>query len=150
MSRTGFVAGVVIALDQVTKSLIRADMPLGDSSRVTSFLDIVHIRNDGVAFSAFEGKPGLVIALLVVAIAALLWYFARHAEQPFVWLATGLVIGGALGNLIDRVFEGAVTDFIKFSHWPAFNVADIAINLGVVVLLLVLFAEERRRGAATK
>jgi signal peptidase II len=146
-ARAAAVAVAVIVLDQVTKAIVRADIPVGDSREVTSFLDLVHVRNDGVAFSAFGGKPWLVVTLIAIALVALLWYFRTHADKPLVWLATGLLFGGALGNIIDRVLDGSVTDFIKFSHWPAFNVADIAINVGVVVLVIALLREDRARGA---
>jgi signal peptidase II len=144
--RAGIVAIVVLLLDQLTKQLARDDVPLGGRNEVTSFLDIVHVRNDGVAFSAFGGKPWIVIGLITVALIALLYYFATHADRPLVWLATGLLFGGAVGNILDRVKDGAVTDFIKFSHWPAFNVADVAINLGVVVLIIALLREDRANG----
>lgn len=146
-ARAILVAIAVILVDQVTKALVRADIPLGSQREVTGFLDLVHVRNDGVAFSAFGGKPWIVVGLITVALVALLWYFRSHADRPLVWLATGLLFGGALGNIIDRVLDGAVTDFIKFSHWPAFNVADIAINIGVVVLIIALFLEDRARAA---
>lgn len=146
-ARAAFVAVAVIVLDQVTKALVRADIPVGQKDRVTGFLDLVHVRNDGVAFSAFGGKPIIVVGLIAVALVALLWYFSTHADRPLVWLATGLLVGGAIGNITDRVLDGAVTDFVKFSHWPAFNVADIAINAGVVVLIVALFKEDRARAA---
>jgi signal peptidase II len=145
-ARAAIVAVTVIVVDQVTKALVRADIPVGSHREITSFLDLVDVRNDGVAFSAFGGSPGIVVGLIAIALVALLWYFGTHAGKPFVWLATGLLFGGALGNIIDRVLDGAVTDFIKFSHWPAFNVADIAINVGVVVLVIALLREDGSRG----
>ena len=78
-------------------------------------------------------------------VSTLLGFFFAHAERPLAWLPTGLLLGGAIGNLIDRVREGAVTDFVKFTAWPAFNVADIAITLGVVALLYVLEGPPRTR-----
>jgi signal peptidase II len=88
-----------------------------------------------------------VVAIIVgAALVALVAYFVTHLDKPLVWLPTGMLLGGALGNVIDRVRYGAVTDFIKLPGWPAFNVADIAITFGVVVLLYVT---ERPRHAAT-
>jgi signal peptidase II len=145
-TRAALVAVAVVVLDQVTKAIVRDDVPVGQANRVTGFLDIVHVRNDGVAFSAFGGKPWIVVGLIAVALIALLWYFGTHADRPLVWLATGLLVGGALGNIIDRALDGSVTDFVKFSHWPAFNVADIAINVGVVVLVIALLKEDRSDG----
>lgn len=144
--RAGLVAMAVLVVDQVTKVIAREDVPLGGRNEVTSFLDVVYVRNDGVAFSAFGGKPWIVVGLISIALVALLYYFATHADKPLVWLATGLLFGGAVGNILDRVKDGAVTDFIKFSHWPAFNVADIAINAGVVVLIIALLREDRGNG----
>jgi signal peptidase II len=86
-----------------------------------------------------------VTALALVVLAVLAFYFARHGSQALLWLATGLIAGGALGNLIDRLRVGAVTDFIKLPDWPAFNVADSAITLGVVALVLLI----GRGGAAS-
>jgi signal peptidase II len=144
--KAALVAVAVIAVDQITKIIARDGVPPGGADRVTGFLDIVHVRNDGVAFSAFGGSPWLVVALIAVALIGLSFYFAGHADKPLVWLATGLLFGGAVGNIFDRARDGAVTDFIKFSHWPAFNVADIAINVGVVVLVIALLREDRHDG----
>lgn len=145
-AKAGLVALAVLILDQVTKMIARDDVPLGSRREITGFLDIVHVRNDGVAFSAFGGQPWLVVGLITVALIALLYYFSTHADTPLVWLATGLLFGGAVGNILDRVRDGAVTDFIKFTSWPAFNVADIAINAGVVVLIIALLREDRSNG----
>ena len=76
--------------------------------------------------------------MIVLAVAAIVGYFATHADRPLIWLPTGMMVGGALGNLVDRIRAGAVTDFIKLPHWPAFNLADTSITLGVVALLFVL------------
>ncbi len=141
--RAALVAVAVIVLDQASKAAVRSDIPVGDHRRVTGFLDFVHVRNDGVAFSAFGGQPWIVVGLIAIALIALLAYFSTHAQRPLVWLATGLLVGGAVGNIIDRARAGAVTDFVKFPHWPAFNVADVAINLGVAVLLIALLREDR-------
>jgi signal peptidase II len=109
---------------------------------------LVHVRNTGVAFGAFSGGGLVVVALVAGALAALLFYFVTHVERRLVWLPTGLLLGGSLGNIIDRVRDGAVTDFIKVPHWPAFNVADVAITLGVLTLLWVIEqgGDEDRRG----
>jgi signal peptidase II len=139
-ARAGLVTALVLAVDQITKAIVRSDVSLADHDG-----PIVYVRNKGVAFSAFEDQVAVVIVVIAIAVAALLVYFARHASQPLVWLPTGLLAGGALGNIFDRVRDGAVTDFIKLPSWPAFNVADIAITFGVIALVLVL---ERRDAAA--
>ena len=140
----GLVAAAVLAADQLTKALVRADLELGERREVVAFLDLLRVNNDGVAFGVLGGGGALVAIVVAAAIAALLVYFALHATRPLAWLPTGMLIGGALGNALDRVRDGHVTDFLKVPHWPAFNVADIAITLGVVALLVVM---ERGGGA---
>ena len=143
--RSGAVMVVVIVLDQTTKALVRSGVAPGDSDSVLPGVHIVHVRNEGVAFSRFSGGGTLVGVIVGVALVALVAYFATHLDKPLVWLPTGMLLGGALGNVIDRIRDGAVTDFIKLPGWPAFNVADISITLGVLVLLYVT---ERPRNAA--
>jgi signal peptidase II len=111
----------------------------GERNELLPFLDIVNVHNRGVAFGFLGGGGGtLVLILALVALSALVAYFVTHRNRPLLWLPTGLLLGGALGNIIDRVHQGYVTDFIDFPRFPSFNVADIAINLGVVSLLIVL------------
>ncbi len=86
-----------------------------------------------------------VVVLVAVALAALVVYFARHAGIPGIWVPAGMLAGGAVGNIVDRVRDGAVTDFLKLPNWPAFNLADVAITLGVVALLVVVERDARRR-----
>jgi len=136
------LAGVVVVLvllaDQGTKALVRSSIAPGEQRDVLGPLSFVNVHNRGVAFGFLGGGGPLVLVVTLVALALLLGYFSRHAERPLLWLPTGLVLGGALGNLIDRIHQGFVTDFIHFPHWPAFNVADICITTGVVALVLVL------------
>jgi signal peptidase II len=138
-ARATTLAVFVLVVDQVTKALVRSDVPLSDHDG-----PIVYVRNKGVAFSAFEDQVAVVIAVIALAVLALVVYFARNASRPWMWLPTGLLAGGAIGNIFDRVRDGAVTDFIKLPSWPAFNVADIAITFGVIALVLTL---ERRDAA---
>ena len=144
--RAAAVTAVVIALDQATKALVRASVAPGDRDAVFPGVDIVHVRNEGVAFNQLGGGGTIVAVVVGVALLALLAYFVTHLHKPLVWLPTGMLIGGALGNIIDRVRDGAVTDFIKLPAWPAFNVADTSITFGVLVLLYVI--ERPRDGAA--
>ncbi len=132
------VVALVLALDQGTKALVRSSIVPGQQNDVIGPLSFVNVHNRGVAFGFLGDGGALVLVVVLAALALLLVYFARHADRPLLWLPTGLVLGGALGNLIDRVHQGYVTDFIRFPHWPAFNVADIAITCGVVALVLVL------------
>jgi signal peptidase II len=139
------VAGVVIVLDQVSKELLRSSLALGASTTVIpGLLRIIRTTNSGVAFSALSGSVVLVTALALVVMALLLAFFARFGlAQRLVSIPTGMVVGGALGNLVDRLRLGAVTDFIKLPHFPAFNLADSAITVGVIALVLMI----GRRGA---
>ena len=99
----------------------------------------MNVRNTGVAFSSLQGAGALIGIIVAVALIGLLWYFSRHVGKPLIWLPTGMLLGGALGNVIDRIREGAVVDFIKVvDFWPAFNVADISVTLGVLLLLWVM------------
>ena len=136
-SRAGLVLAGVLALDQLSKRLVIAGVDRGDSNAVFPGVEIVRVSNKGVAFGAFSGRP-VVMVIVVAALAGLILWFVLHLDRPLVWLPTGLLLGGALGNIIDRVRDGAVTDFIKLPLWPAFNVADMAIVAGVVSLLIVL------------
>ena len=145
VARASVVAAVVVGLDQLTKHLVRGGIQTGATHKVLPGVQLVHVRNTGVAFSLFSGGGTLVLVFTLVALAALVVYFALHPSRPWLWLPTGLLIGGAIGNLIDRLAHGAVTDFIKLPAWPAFNVADMSITLGV--LLLVWVIEGRRRDA---
>jgi signal peptidase II len=136
--RAAGVMVAVIALDQAVKAIVRSAIERGGTEELLPFLKIVNVRNTGVAFSMFSGGGTLLVVFAVIATIALLGFFFAHAERPLAWLPTGLLLGGAIGNLIDRLRDGAVTDFVKFTAWPAFNVADIAITLGVFALLYVL------------
>jgi signal peptidase II len=129
---------VVVVLDRITKHLIRSGIAVGDVHKFLPGVRFVDVRNSGVAFGFFSGGGALVLVLTLTALAALLVYFALRPQRPLLWLPTGLLVGGALGNLIDRFSNGSVTDFIKLPLWPAFNVADMAITFGVLSLLYVL------------
>ncbi len=146
-SRAGLVLAAVLVVDQVTKALVRADVELGSADPVLPLVTLVHSRNRGVAFGVFDDQIAVVVIAIALAISALLAYFATHRDRPLVWLPTGLLAGGAIGNVVDRVREGFVTDFIKLPSWPAFNVADMAITFGVATLVFVV---ERSGGAADR
>jgi signal peptidase II len=119
---------------------------LGGHEAFIPGVKLVHVRNTGVAFGFLSGGGALVLAFTLAALAVLLGYFVTHPRRRGLWIPTGLLVGGALGNLIDRLANGAVTDFIKLPHWPAFNLADTAITFGVLALVYVL---EAGRGRGT-
>jgi signal peptidase II len=136
--RTALVAVAVVVADQVSKAIIRGRISRFEEHELFAGIKLINTRNTGVAFSMFSSGGPLVVIIACVALAALLAFFVTHIHRRLVWLPTGLLLGGAAGNLIDRIRLGAVTDFIKFPHWPAFNVADICVTLGVVTLIYVL------------
>lgn len=142
--RAGIVAAAVLIADQLTKQLVRSSIALGASRHLLPGVTLVHAQNSGIAFSLLTGSDVGVIVVTLVVVALVLAYFARQGERRGMWLACGLIVGGALGNLADRVRAGLVTDFIKLPHWPAFNLADAAITLGVLTLFIVI-----GRGGAT-
>ena len=138
VARAIATAGAIVAVDQATKQAVVASIPRGVSENVFFGLDLTNTRNTGVAFGALQGG-GLVVTLLIgLSLGVLVAYFALHAATPWLWLPVGMLIGGALGNLADRAREGAVIDFIDPIAWPAFNLADASIVLGVLALLYVL------------
>ena len=136
--RAVVAAGTFMALDQITKQIAIASIHRGRDVNVFFGIDLVNTRNTGVAFGALAGGGGLVTALTLVALTALVAYFALRASTPWLWLPVGIIAGGALGNLADRARDGAVIDFIDPVLWPAFNVADMGIVLGILGLLYVV------------
>jgi signal peptidase II len=136
--RAGLVLAGVLLVDQITKRLVQSNITEGDRTNVFFGVDLVHVRNHGVAFGAFAGGGTIVAVIIGVALVALVVWFMRHSARPLAWLPTGLLLGGAVGNIFDRIRDGAVTDFVKFPAWPAFNIADVAITFGVLSLLYVL------------
>ena len=136
--RAAAVAAAVVAADQATKTVVRATVEFGSRDGVFPGVELVHVRNRGVAFGLFADGGALLVAVGVISVLGLLAFFAIHSRRPLVWLPTGLLLGGAAGNLIDRLERGYVTDFIDIPAWPAFNVADICITFGVLSLLYVL------------
>ena len=149
MSRPGpavaiATAGLVVAVDQATKQLVDSDIERGDEVNVFFGLDLTNTRNTGVAFGALEGA-GLIVAILIgLSLTLLAIYYVVNRDMPLLWLPVGLLLGGALGNLADRAREGAVIDFIDPVAWPAFNLADACIVVGVFLLLWVVEGRPKR------
>jgi signal peptidase II len=137
-------AGLVVAVDQATKQWAISGIERGEEKDVFLGLELTNARNTGVAFGAFEGGGAVVAILIALSLALLVGYFAIHRESPWLWLPVGLLLGGALGNLADRARIGAVIDFIDPVAWPAFNVADSCIVIGVLALLYVVEGRQRR------
>jgi signal peptidase II len=137
-ARAALVAAGTLAADQASKAIVRSTIGRGEEVDLVLGIHLVNVRNRGIAFGLLADGGVLLVLFASLALIALLVFFSRHRDRPLVWLPTGLLIGGAAGNLIDRTAEGAVTDFIDFPAWPAFNLADVAITLGVLTLLYVL------------
>ena len=146
------IAAAVIVLDQLTKTMIVAALQLGDVHTVTSFFDIVRAHNRGAAFSFLNEAGGwqrwFFIGLGLAAAAFIVWLLARHGGQRMFGWALALILGGALGNVIDRLLHGHVIDFLQV-HWsshyfPSFNVADSAITIGAALLILDELRRVRR------
>lgn len=139
------IAVVTIVADQVTKLIARRSFTPDDPFEVLPFFQFTNTRNTGIAFGQFQDNQTIVIALSVVAITWIFIYFARsggrHALLP---VALGLLAGGAISNLFDRLTQGYVTDFLHIDRFPVFNLADTAITVGVILLLVVLLGGERR------
>ena len=144
--RVAVVAAATVVADQATKALVRSTIDRTEEIDLILGIHLVNVRNRGIAFGMLSGGGALLVIFAVAALVALLVFFSRHRDRPLVWLPTGLLIGGASGNLIDRTREGAVTDFFDLPYWPAFNVADVAITFGVLTLLYVLEGPPRHGG----
>ncbi len=143
-ARAGTVLLLVVAADQLTKHAIRGAVVPGQERKLLPGVGLVNTRNHGVAFGFLPGSHTAVTIVIGVALLALVVHFARHATRPLFWLATGMLIGGALGNIVDRLREGSVTDFVKLPlGWPPFNLADAAITGGVLLLIVALEAPRR-------
>lgn len=143
------VSAVVIILDQITKSIVRANLPFGVSYtpiEAIPFFRFVHWENTGAAFGMFQGG-GTVFAILavIVTIIIIVYYPQIPQQYLFMRIAVAMQMGGAIGNLIDRILFGPVLDFIAVSVFPVFNIADASITVGVAILLISLWVEERKQ-----
>ncbi len=139
------VALAGLAADQLTKSIVRSRLDFNDQVHIVGPFSIHHVTNSGIAFGLFASATSIVILLTGIAVAWMLYFFARSGSRhPVLPVALGLVIGGSVSNLTDRVRLGHVTDFLDFKYWPAFNLADTFIVVGVAALLLALVASDRQ------
>jgi len=138
------VAGAAIVADQLTKHVVGRTLTLGDSVDIVGPFSIHHVQNSGIAFGLFASRTALVIAVTAIAVGLMLWFFARSGRRhPVLPVALGLVLGGSIANLIDRVRLGHVTDFLDLVAWPAFNLADTFIVFGVAILFGALVLADR-------
>ena len=138
------VASAAIVADQVTKQVVGRTLMLGDSIDIVGPFSIHHVQNSGIAFGLFASRTAPVIAVTAIAVGLMLWFFARSGRRhPVLPVALGLVVGGSIANLIDRVRLGHVTDFLDLVAWPAFNLADTFIVVGVAILFGALVLADR-------
>ena len=140
----GAVVIAAIAADQLTKLIVSSQLTLDEALHVVGPFSIHHVQNSGIAFGLFGSRTAIVIAVTGVAVGAMLVFFARSGRRhPVLPVALGLVLGGSIANLIDRVRLGHVTDFLDLVAWPAFNLADTFIVVGVAILFGTLVLAER-------
>lgn len=133
-----------IVADQLTKWVVSSSLALRDAVEIVGPFSIHHVRNSGIAFGLFSSATSIVIALTTVAVACMVLFFARSGQRhPLLPVALGFVLGGSISNLIDRVRLGYVTDFLDLEYWPAFNLADTFIVVGVALLFLSFVAADR-------
>jgi len=135
------LCGVIVAIDQGTKAAIESELVPAERIEVFPGVHLTNVHNEGIAFGLAGGGGSLLIALTLAALGLILVLFALNATRPGIWVPIGLLAGGAFGNLADRVRIDSVTDFIELPVWPAFNLADVAIVLGVAGLALVFMEE---------
>jgi signal peptidase II len=134
------VAVIVVAIDQLAKAAVVSSLSLGESRDLALGFDLTRVTNSGIAFGLLDkGGDALVLAITGVALLVVIGWFAVDPTRPLLWLGVGLLVGGAIGNLVDRIRLGSVTDFINPPVWPAFNLADVSITIGVVIVVLAAF-----------
>ncbi|HEX8753583.1 MAG TPA: signal peptidase II, partial [Solirubrobacterales bacterium] len=133
--RAGALGGVALAADQAAKAAVEAHVTVGQKIEVLGPLKLTLSHNSGVAFGLAGGAGTGLVLVTAIALGVIGFLFARDPTRPWMWVAAGLLAGGALGNLTDRIRADAVTDFIDLPSWPAFNLADVCITAGVVLLV---------------
>ncbi|MGB2813821.1 MAG: signal peptidase II [Dehalococcoidales bacterium] len=139
-----FVALFVIVADQLSKAWIRSSLPEGHTMLRLGFFRITHVHNTGAAFGLFPDQS-LVLTIFALIASAVILFFVVYGYRYYPWLGStaitlvlGMVLGGTVGNLVDRFRFGYVTDFIDFGYWPVFNIADSAVTIGVILFVLLL------------
>jgi signal peptidase II len=139
----GALCGLVVALDQTVKAIIESNLYPGEHVDVVGPFGLTLAHNTGVAFGLAGSGGGLLVAFALGSLAFIGWLFSRDPTRPWMWVAIGLLAGGALGNLADRIRADAVTDYVDIFSWPPFNIADVSITVGVLLLALSLTGEKR-------
>ena len=140
----GTLCGAVLVLDQAIKAVVERELVPGEQVEVLGPVGITLAHNEGVAFGLAGGGALPLVAFALLALGFVGYLFARNATVGWLWVAVGLVGGGALGNLVDRLRAGEVTDYVEVGSWPPFNLADVSITVGVAVFALIFLREDRR------
>ncbi len=136
------IAAIALTIDLVTKNMAEQNLVVGESQRILPFLYLERTTNTGVAFGLFGGGGVLIIVANVIALAVVVFYVTLERRYLLAAVAGGLIIGGSLGNLYQRVTaDGRVTDFFKFPHWPNFNMADVFVDVGIAIIFIGLIVE---------
>lgn len=140
-----FTAFPIVLIDQISKLIVQVSINLYDKPVpvIEGILDIVHYRNDGAAFGILKGLNSVFIVIIIIAIGFILMYYRSFRYNLWMKISLGFLLGGALGNLIDRIRVGYVIDFINFHWWPAFNLADASVCVGAVMLLAHMLRRRR-------
>jgi signal peptidase II len=145
--RAGAVCGLVLIADQAAKAAVVAHVTLGEKIDVLGPLGLTLTHNRGVAFGIAGGAGAPLVLVTLAALGLVAYLFSRRPTRPGMWFAVGLVGGGAIGNLADRVRADAVTDFVDLPPWPPFNLADVSITAGVILLVWIYLRETERQPA---
>jgi signal peptidase II len=138
----GALCGLAVVADQAAKALVERNLLPGEDVEVLGPIELTLTHNTGVAFGLAGGGGVRLVLLTALALAVVGYVFSRDPTRPGLWVAAGLLAGGALGNLADRIRTGAVTDYVQIGSWPAFNLADVAVTLGVIMLALSYLREK--------
>jgi signal peptidase II len=140
----GALSAAVLLLDQAIKAIVESELVPGEQIDLLGPLGLTLAHNEGVAFGLAGGSTLPLIVFAMLALGFVGFLLARNPTAPGMWVAVGLVAGGALGNLVDRLRAGEVTDYVEIGSWPPFNLADMAITVGVAIFAVIFLREERR------
>ena len=142
------VATAVVALDQVAKQIAIHSVEPGHPVQIMFGIEIANVRNPGIAFGLLSRSDAVILAITLGALGVMAAYLALRHDRPGLWIAVGLLAGGAVANLVDRLRTGEVIDFIDFPFWPAFNLADVAIVAGAAGLALIFMTPDHKHATA--
>jgi signal peptidase II len=139
------IAALIVIIDQLTKFIVRQTMEKGSSIKLLPFFYLTHIDNTGSFFGIAKHSTGFLAFFSLIVIALILYGYRQIPAEKFLYVMIAFVLGGAIGNLIDRVFLGAVTDFFDFRIWPIFNIADSCITIAIIGLFWYVFGKEEKK-----